>query len=96
MRLFHWPSIHQGASGKWSALCTVTLEVPRASDSLWYFSHLPAREFSITSGVRPFSMIEFPIWCPLLPCLIAPLLWLRRRRLQKQPAGFAVITDSHE
>jgi hypothetical protein len=40
----------------------------------------------------PLIDITIPALFALLPCLIAPLLWLRRRRLRKQPAGFAVIT----
>jgi hypothetical protein len=40
-----------------------------------------------------FFVFGFPIWCALLPCLIAPLLWIRKRR-QPSSTGFDVINVS--
>ena len=37
-----------------------------------------------------FFVFGFPIWCALLPCLIAPVLWIRQRRLPIL-SGFDVI-----
>jgi len=37
-------------------------------------------------------IIAFPIWCALLPFLIAPFLWLRKRRHPKVRVGFPVIS----
>jgi hypothetical protein len=36
---------------------------------------------------------SFPTWCAVLPCLIAQLLWLRRRRTAR--SGFEVIADDN-
>ena len=37
----------------------------------------------------PDFELSFPIWCPAICCLIAPALWVRRRRTRKV-RGFAV------
>jgi hypothetical protein len=39
-----------------------------------------------------YYMIEFPIWCGLLLCLISPWMWIRKRR-QPAPTGFDVIAS---
>jgi hypothetical protein len=56
--------------------------------SLWQFEYY----WLYGPGVRQGN-IMFPIWCLLLPCLIAPIRWLRKRR-RSQPMGFDVITTS--
>ena len=44
------------------------------------------------------ATVFFPIWFAEVPCLIAPLLWLRRWRAQRGTAlpGFAVVGTSGE
>ena len=38
-------------------------------------------------------IVAFPIWAPILPLTIAPLMWLRRRRRAKQQVqAFEVVT----
>jgi hypothetical protein len=39
-----------------------------------------------TTGI---TMASFPLWCILLPCSIAPILWLRKRR-RLRTRGFPV------
>jgi hypothetical protein len=59
--------------------------LPEPRSCLWEFdAHL---QLAGPAGV--FDIFAFPIWCVLLPCLIAPLIWLRRLRIK--PQGFAVI-----
>jgi len=41
------------------------------------------------SGVWVF-LLAFPIWCAALPCLIPPIIWLRRRQARHLPA-FPII-----
>jgi hypothetical protein len=48
-------------------------------------------EHSTSFGPRRAYLFAFPIWCVLLPSLIAPLLWWRKRR-RPVPAAFEVIT----
>ena len=36
-------------------------------------------------------VLACPIWCAMLPWLIARALWLRRRLRKNEPAGFAVV-----
>ena len=53
---------------------------------LWEFDAHSLGPF--TPGIQVY-LLAFPIWCLSLPCLVAPFLWLRRRkRARKQPAGF--------
>jgi hypothetical protein len=54
---------------------------PDASNALWYFAAGPT--------AAPGYYIVFPLWCLILPCTIAPMLWLRRRR-RRAARGFAV------
>ena len=39
------------------------------------------------------SLVAFPIWCMLIPSLIAPILWLLRRP-RAQPQGFEISSPS--
>jgi hypothetical protein len=64
------------------------LDRPDWKRCFWEFD---AHRFSTARGT--FFLFAFPIWCALVPCLIAPLMWLRRRRPRTQ-VGFAVITKS--
>jgi hypothetical protein len=86
--LFHDGSgwIYLPSEGRdWHFPHEARLAAPSLHSSIWGFGY---------EWGKGFQRIAFPIWCPLLPCLIAPLLWLRRRR--NQPAGFAVITQASE
>jgi hypothetical protein len=74
-----------GAQHTWAPLNT--------DNFIWKIRLLHWRVSSNFSARRSEYGIRFPIWMAQTVCLIAPLLWLRRRRLRKQPAGFAVITD---
>lgn len=38
-------------------------------------------------------LLAFPIWCAALPCLIAPLMWLRKRRTT-QLSAFPVVLST--
>ncbi|HSZ54704.1 MAG TPA: hypothetical protein VK797_03535 [Tepidisphaeraceae bacterium] len=52
---------------------------PRAPDvrrSVWEFD---AHQLTLVRGATVF-LIGCPIWCVAAPCLIAPAIWLRRRR----------------
>jgi hypothetical protein len=44
--------------------------------------------FAAASMPDGTSYIIVPLWCLILPCMIAPVLWLRRRR--RTARGFAV------
>jgi hypothetical protein len=54
--------------------------------SLWEFD---TRSSLFTNGSRTF-LFAFPIWCAAAPFLIAPIIWLRRRR-RGRDAGFPVV-----
>lgn len=60
---------------------------PPLSRSVWEFD---AHRVFLTprSGVSSFSIFAFPIWCLALPCLVFPMLWLRRRAAKKPVRGF--------
>ena len=64
-------------------------EVPELRYSFWEFDARP--DSNGPFGI--FYIVAFPIWCVLLPCLIAPLIWLRRVR-RTEPRGFAVIQST--
>jgi len=63
-------------------------QAPEIRRSIWEFDahRLLVRPGSVT------WIIACPIWCVMLPFLIAPGIWLRRKLLQKRqtPRGFAV------
>jgi hypothetical protein len=63
---------------------SVTFALPFPS-SLWTFEFSRERY----RGGESLHVI-IPIWCLILPCMIAPLLWLRRRR-RARGRGFAVV-----
>jgi hypothetical protein len=61
----------------------------------WLWGFVAERVVGINS-TRLF-IFAFPNWCVLLPCLIPPLLWLRRRRRATQrgfPIDHATISSS--
>jgi len=66
---------------------------PRLSGRLFW-------EFDFHSLMPPIMpvgssacIVKFSTWCMWLPCLIAPAMWLWKRR-RPMPVGFDVITDS--
>jgi hypothetical protein len=65
------------------------LRAPSMKHSLWEFdAHTHKGGWMQMS----FSIFACPIWCCALPCLVAPLLWLRKRRKNRdQGPGFAVV-----
>lgn len=64
------------------------LRLPRIDRLLWSFDcHRLDAGFS--PGLRMY-LFACPLWCIELPCLIAPLLWWRRRR-RAETQGFVVI-----
>jgi hypothetical protein len=62
------------------------------SFSRFDFQHSQITKRGVTATSFAFT---FPIWCILLPCLIAPVLWWRKRR-RLQRVGFAVVTDHRD
>jgi hypothetical protein len=63
---------------------------PNLRRSLWGFG---GRSLLYINGWRLF-LFAFPIWCAALPFLIAPLIWLRKRR-KVRDAGFPVVQTSN-
>jgi hypothetical protein len=63
---------------------------PDLRRSFWEFD---AHSLNTMSGFWVF-LFAFPIWCVALPCLIAPLLWLRKRRTPPPSAFQVVMPDS--
>jgi hypothetical protein len=65
-------------------------QAPQIMRSIWEFD---AHTLAVTPGSVTW-IIACPIWCVMLPFLIAPGVWLRRRLRQKRqtPRGFAVET----
>lgn len=55
---------------------------------LWEFAAL---RFPPGPGGDRFSVLEFPGWVIVLPCLIPPSMWLNRRHRRKIGRGFPVI-----
>jgi hypothetical protein len=86
--VWHYPYPTRRSHIIWSP---VHFRGPDLSRSFWEFE---AHSQNTTSGFWVF-LLAFPIWCVALPCLIAPLMWLGKRR-RKQLAGFPVVltTDS--
>jgi hypothetical protein len=40
-------------------------------------------------------ILGFPIWCAVVPAVVPPVLWIRRRRkLKRSGEGFDVVTSS--
>lgn len=81
--------VHLSASGSapsrgYSLLHDLPLEFPRWQNPLWGFSCNKLN----TPSFRNYSL-RLPIWFALLPCLIAPLRWWRKRgRVQRR--GFEI------
>jgi len=80
------PPIPPGLSfqSPWIGVRPETATLHRA---LWDFrcNRLPVPMASV-------YQVGFPLWCPLLPSLIAPILWCRRRlRERTTDCGFDVI-----
>jgi hypothetical protein len=68
----------------------VPFRAPDLRRCLWEFD---AHRLGI-AGTR-ISILACPIWCMALPFLIAPLVWLRKRRKRRpEPAGFSVVIES--
>jgi len=63
------------------------LRGPDLRRSFWEFD---AHSLNIKSGFGVF-LLAFPIWCAAIPCLIAPLMWLGKRRTRQQPSAFPVV-----
>ncbi|HEX4055462.1 MAG TPA: hypothetical protein VHX86_14450 [Tepidisphaeraceae bacterium] len=63
----------------------VRFRSPDLRRSFWEFD---AHPLIPAKGLWVF-LLAFPIWCAAIPCLIAPLMWLRKRRTT-QFAAFPV------
>ncbi len=66
---------------------SVRFRGPDLRRSIWEFD---AHALTPLKGLWVF-LVAFPIWCAALPCLIAPLLWLRKRRAPQPPSAFPVV-----
>ncbi|HSV16418.1 MAG TPA: hypothetical protein VLI90_19295, partial [Tepidisphaeraceae bacterium] len=85
-----WDS-HAGAPPRtqihrWQIFWGFRLRLPDVRRSAWEFD---AHALGNAKLGRLY-LIAFPIWCALLPCLIAPALWWRdhRRRGRAEQRGF--------
>jgi hypothetical protein len=65
--------------------------VPEVRRSIWEFD----AHFLTGAGGSQVFLLAFPIWCAALPFLIAPLLWLRKRRTPPASAFPVVMPDGH-
>jgi hypothetical protein len=63
---------------------------PDRKRSLWEFDAHPVSFGGLRSAPPAAYLIAFPIWCLLLPSLILPILWWRKRK-RPDYVGFAVI-----
>ncbi len=61
----------------------------------WEFDNHSLNSVIKTRGATAY-IIAFPIWCVLVPCLIAPLLWLRTRRQARAQVGFPIEVKSKQ
>ena len=77
------PNLEAGINVRWS------MKFPRTPDlrrSVWEFD---AHPLSLPSGTA--FIIAFPLWCLILPSLVTPAIWLRKRlRDRRQTRGFEV------
>jgi hypothetical protein len=71
---------HPGLNFIWRA----NFSRPDWKRSLWEFD-----AFHIYAGWGSDYLLAFPIWCGLLACSIAPVIWSRKR--PRKQVGFAVI-----
>jgi hypothetical protein len=87
---FVWHSPYPTASSQilWKQL---QFRGPDLRRSFWEFD---AHSQNAYRG-RWVFLLAFPIWCAAIPCLIAPLLWLRKRRTPPPPAFPVVMPDGH-
>lgn len=58
--------------------------------AFWNFGFYHDRD-----SMSEMTGVSFPIWCLLVPCNIAPILWLRKRRRLQTP-GFPVEPASSD
>ena len=72
-------------SGLWFDMDALRVRMPDAKRMFWEFRLLTRG----SGGVR-MGRVEFPVWIALLPCLIAPIQWARRRHRISNGRGFAV------
>jgi hypothetical protein len=64
----------------------------RAADwprTIWQFD---AHWLAVGGAGPPIFILACPIWCVMVPMLIAPALWIRKRRKRRVARGFAVRT----
>jgi hypothetical protein len=67
---------------------TFRLESPELKRCFWEFDN---HALNLMPRMKTTAyIIAFPIWCALAPCLIAPLLWLRKQRRSRTQIGFPV------
>jgi hypothetical protein len=79
------PTLHSTVAFAWDP---PKIRMPDAKRLLWQFDVSSAR----TGGSgNTYRLVEFPVWIVILPCLISPILWLRRRMRTNNSRGFAVI-----
>jgi hypothetical protein len=81
------------AASGWITRWSFHLRAPSIKRSFWEFDARALPPAGVASTVTVF-LIRFPLWCLILPWLIAPAIWLRRRRAaqSKEARGFAVET----
>jgi hypothetical protein len=86
-RLYCWRAT---ARGRWSGVSAhldrPTIRMPDAKRLLWEFD--AGREGGSASR---YNFVALPVWLPMIPCLVAPTLWLRRRARKAASRGFAVV-----
>ena len=73
----------QPGPGRFKIQPYIRLGLPKLRTALWGFELIFQPDH---------FLVLVPIWCLALPCTIAPMLWLRRRRRRSSPRGFAVET----
>jgi hypothetical protein len=82
----YWPTPRTGTPAGFRVLMHGRL-FDRPPDLRRVFWEFDAHYLAVTpikpQGVPVVFIFAFPIWCLLLPCLIVPALWLRRRRRQR-------------
>jgi hypothetical protein len=75
------------------ALDPPKIRMPDAKRLLWEFDAQIGRS---SGRGNTFIYVEFPVWVAAMPCLIAPILWLRRRMRTNDSRGFAVIASGRQ
>jgi hypothetical protein len=64
-------------------------DLPDLKRCFWEFDNHSLNSVLKNKGATAY-IIAFPIWCVLIPCLIAPILWLRKRRHSRTKIGFPI------